>query len=375
MNTPVIAIIGAGPCGLTLARLFECKGIDYVVYERDESPESNRNGGSLDIHGDTGQLALRECGLFDKFMQRARYEDTVFAIADKAGERLLELGQGRDAPEIDRTDLRQILLDSIPEDKIKWGHALKSATPGNDKSPVLRFANDTEFSGFKLIVGADGAWSKVRPMVTRATPMYTGKSFIVSTIHHANPLYETIASKVKAGSSLSIGCGKYIMIQRQGDGSYRISFGLQAPEGFFRNGSVDLQDTEATRRVLLLQFYADWSDEYKDLVRYSTDFCAWPLYSLSPEDMGWESMQGVTLAGDAAHLAYPGGEGVNVAMTDSLKLASKIAEHGVNHIAQAVQEYEADMFSRAIDAITESKAMENVMYSENPQAFVDHICA
>ncbi len=165
MTALAIAIIGAGPCGLTLARLLECKGIDYVVYERDESENSNRVGGSLDIHQNTGQHALREGGLFDEFKRYARYDDTAVAIADKFGKRLLQFGQGRDAPEIDRSDLRQILLDAIPKDKIKWGHALTSASVGEDSRPVLRFANGVVLSGFKLVVGADGAWSKVRRMV------------------------------------------------------------------------------------------------------------------------------------------------------------------------------------------------------------------
>lgn len=165
MTAPTVAIIGAGPCGLTLARLLECKGIDYTVYERDRSPACNRTGGSLDIRGPTGQLALRECGLLDKFRAKARYEDTVFSIADKAGERLLEFGQGHDAPEIDRAELRQILLDSVPRHRIKWGHVLQSATVVDGRA-VLQSADHAIVSGSKLVVGADGAWSKVRAMVS-----------------------------------------------------------------------------------------------------------------------------------------------------------------------------------------------------------------
>jgi 2-polyprenyl-6-methoxyphenol hydroxylase-like FAD-dependent oxidoreductase len=165
MTPSTIAIIGGGPCGLTLARLLECKGIDYVVYERDENENSNIDGGSLDLHPKTGQHALREGGLFDEFKKYARYEDTVFSIADKLGKRLLEFGQGRDAPEIDRSKLRQILLDSIPKDKIKWGHAVTNVTVGEDHRPVLNFSNGLVLSGFKLVVGADGAWSKVRSLV------------------------------------------------------------------------------------------------------------------------------------------------------------------------------------------------------------------
>lgn len=165
MSIPDIAIIGAGPCGLTLARLLECKGIDYVIYERDESPDSNRAGGSLDIHAETGQHALREAGLIDEFKKYARYDDTVVTIADKHGKKLFQMGQGRDAPEIDRKDLRKILLDAVPVEKINWGHTLKSVTIGEEKKPVLHFDNGVVVSGFKLVVGADGAWSKVRSVV------------------------------------------------------------------------------------------------------------------------------------------------------------------------------------------------------------------
>jgi FAD binding domain-containing protein len=204
--------------------------------------------------------------------------------------------------------------------------------------------------------------------ITQVTPQYSGKCFIESRIDHGNPYFETMASRAGAGMFMSIGSGKLITIQRQGNGSYRNYFGLQVQEDFFHNGTIDLQDVEATRHLLLSDFYADWSEEYKDLIRHITDLRAWPLYTLSPEDMSWKSVPGFTIVGDAAHLTIPNGEGVNVAMTDSLKLASKIAEHGTQNLDRAVQEYEADMFPRGVATITQGKVMENALYSEDPQA-------
>lgn len=168
---------------------------------------------------------------------------------------------------------------------------------------------------------------------------------------------------------LSIGSERLIVTQRQGNGSYRSYFGLQVPEEFFRNGTVNLHDVEATRRLLLSDFYADWSEEHKNIIRHSTDFRAWPLYTLSTEDLGWKSVPGFTLIGDAAHLTIPNGEGVNLAMTDSLKLAAKIIEHGTENFDQAVQEYEAEMFPRGNATINDSKEMAKLMFSEDPQAF------
>ncbi|KAK9351751.1 FAD/NAD(P)-binding domain-containing protein [Lipomyces doorenjongii] len=320
MAAPTIAIIGGGPCGLTLARLLECAGIDYVVYERDERQE-----------------ALLKCGLFAEFKRYARYDDTVFALADKLGKKLLQVGQSRDAPEIDRSDLRQILLDAIPKDRIKWGHDLRNTTVGEDNRPVLHFANGVVLSGFKLVVGADGAWSKVRHMITEAIPQYSGKIFLESKIGHENPLYEKTVSNVGAGTIL-------VMADPE------LTLGSKSQRTSSNNDTVDLQDVEATRGLLLSDFYADWAEESKDLIRHAVNFRAWPLYTLSTEDMGWKSVSGVTLVGDATHFSFTNGEGANLAMTDSLKLASKIAaQYGNQNFDQAVQEYEADMFPRGDD--------------------------
>lgn len=167
-----IAVIGAGPSGLTLARLLEINNIDYMVYERDESPEPKfiNQGGTLDIHASSGQVALKEAQLFDEFKSIARWDASRVFMQNPSGTVTAVFGDERDAPEIDRLQLRKLLLDSIPTGKIRWGHRVKSIERGDTASEhVISFVNSASASGFRAIVGADGVWSKVRPLVRQMT--------------------------------------------------------------------------------------------------------------------------------------------------------------------------------------------------------------
>jgi len=126
---------------------------------------TDKEGGTLDLHPSSGQRALKEAGIFEEFKRNARYDATVFRFLDKNATKLLEIGEGRDAPEIDRKRLRKILLDSIPKEKLKWGHGVKSVERDGDGKVVITFQNGSSASGFRLVVGADGTWSKVRHLV------------------------------------------------------------------------------------------------------------------------------------------------------------------------------------------------------------------
>lgn len=166
-----IAIVGGGPGGLMLANLLQTVGIEYVVFERDASPTPTSKflGGTLDIHGPTGQAALRRAGLGEKFERLARRDATTMMIQNSSGENRRTFGEDRDAPEIDRLQLRHLLLESIPADRIQWDKALVAAEqqhPGA-ANVQLRFADGSTQSGFRLVVGADGSRSKIRPLVCR----------------------------------------------------------------------------------------------------------------------------------------------------------------------------------------------------------------
>jgi 2-polyprenyl-6-methoxyphenol hydroxylase-like FAD-dependent oxidoreductase len=170
---PPIAIIGGGPCGLMLARLLQTASINYVVFERDGSPTSavRSQGGTLDIHKESGQEALRRASLHDQFKSLARYDATTMTLMDFQGKFRASFGgdDDGDRPEIDRQQLRQLLLNSLSTDRIRWGKILDAVYEkenGEARDWTLKFRDGSTESGFRLIVGADGAWSKVRSLVS-----------------------------------------------------------------------------------------------------------------------------------------------------------------------------------------------------------------
>jgi 2-polyprenyl-6-methoxyphenol hydroxylase-like FAD-dependent oxidoreductase len=115
-SAPRIAIVGAGHGGLTLARILHLHGIPAAVFEREAFSSVRPQGGSLDMHPESGQFAIRCAELSDQFKRIARYEDQESRIYDKDGNLLFVDADvtGKDRPEVDRGQLRQMLLDSLP---------------------------------------------------------------------------------------------------------------------------------------------------------------------------------------------------------------------------------------------------------------------
>ena len=187
MPFPHIAIIGAGPAGLTLACILQHNGMKCTIFELDKDRFTRDQGGIVDLHPQMGQLALREAGLFEQFqrlsipaseaMKLIKSDGTI--CWDENSMKTAEIRQVREQPEIDRKALRDILLNSIPSDSIRWNKKLVCVNP----SKTLKDKYDIHFTDsvekdFDLVIGADGAWSKVRPLLTDQRPYYSGITVI-----------------------------------------------------------------------------------------------------------------------------------------------------------------------------------------------------
>lgn len=353
MNSPTpssarISIIGAGPGGLTCARILQQHGIAVTVYDRDPDAHSRNQGGSLDLHDDDGQIALREAGLLEEFFALARFEGQEMRHLDPAGNvlahHLPDEGEAA-APEIDRGQLRELLLGSLAEGTVRWGRTLESVSGPDDGPRTLMFADGTAVET-DLVIGADGAFSRVRPAVSAAAPAYTGVSFLEAWFDDMENAHPELSALVGKGSAHAADGKRGLFAQRNSGGHMRVYLMRCVPADWIAANGLRPEDTEGIR-AHLLEEYADWSPRTLRLITDNDGaYVDRPLLAL-PVPHTWEHSQGVTLLGDAAHLMPPLGVGVNLAMLDASELALALAHSAT--VDDAVRSYEKTMLPRSAE--------------------------
>lgn len=363
-----IAIIGAGLSGLTLARVLHLNGLASTIFELDPSPTARRQGGQLDIHDDSGQEALRIAGLHDAFLGLVTPGAQATRVLDQHNTLLHESfddGHGG-RPEVDRGHLRQLLIDSLPAETIRWGKKLSEVLPLGDGQQRLSFADGSHVTA-DLVIGADGAWSKVRALVTEVKPTSAGVSFVEFHLDDAAPHYAAAATIVGKGMLFALAPGQGFLAHREAGGRLHFYVAVHEPEAWL--SSIDFSDPPAVRRALLAKFDG-WSPELRAVIEGADSLMPRHIYAL-PVGHRWAPKAGVTLLGDSAHLMSPfAGEGANLAMLDGAELGRALVKHGAD-VPAAVGEYEASMFARSEQAARRSlEGMENCFGANAPHSLV-----
>ena len=366
-----IAIIGGGPGGLTLGRLLQRKGVDVKVYERDESRNVRVQGATLDLHFDSGLKALAEAGLMDAFKANYRPGADKLRIVDENAKIFFDehneestsyFGDEWFRPEIDRGPLRDILLDSLQPDTVVWDShivALKSV----DSTWEIIFRNGSTVIA-DIVIGADGAKSKIRPFVTPIRPFYSGVTVLEGNIYDSQKKAPKIHNLLKGGKIMSLGDSRTISVSAKGDGSLDFYTGWKVDADWITESGINFKDGKQVLEWFKKEYHS-WDNIWLELFEAeNTVFTPRPQYCM-PLDQKWEAKPDITLIGDAAHWMPPyAGEGVNMAMLDALQLSETLTSEEFTDLRSAIAQYEKQMFLRFAEIGKDT--MKNTEFMHSP---------
>jgi 2-polyprenyl-6-methoxyphenol hydroxylase-like FAD-dependent oxidoreductase len=216
-----------------------------------------------------------------------------------------------------------------------------------------------------LVIGADGANSKIRSYLSMEKPIYSGITMIEGTIYNAQENAPKLFEFSKHGKVLALGNEQTIMYGTKGDGSLMFLLSSKIPENWIAENDLDFKNNQKIFDWFK-EVYKDWSSEWHEFFKSKElHFIFRPQYYF-PQNQSWETQENLTIIGDSAHRMPPfAGKGANLAMLDAFELADCLTNNLFSDRKTAISYFEKRMLKRAAKALNDTLSNGEQLHSKN----------
>ena len=323
-----VAIVGAGPVGMTLAGRLAQHGVKVLLLEQHPHP-TGEGSKALCMQRETLEIWAR-LGIGEAVADRGvqwQVGRTYFRRRELFQVRLAGAADDHFPPfvNINQTEVEGMLLarlGELPEVDLRWSHRVAGVTQDDDGVTVTcETPTGTTTARAAYVVGADGAHSGVRHLLGMGFPGHSfADLFLICDIRARLPF----PRERRFFFDPPWNPGRQVLIHPQPDDTWRIDW--QVPSG---------TDVEAERRSGGLE------RRIRAVIGASTPY---ELLWLTPYRFHQRLVERfrvgrVLLSGDAAHLVSPfGARGLNSGVADAENLAWKLTAVLAGDAPQALLE-------------------------------------
>ncbi|MEZ4616833.1 MAG: FAD-dependent monooxygenase [Caldilineaceae bacterium] len=357
-----VLIIGAGTGGASLAHALKQAGIAVMLFERDHTRNSGREGYRVGI-SPNGSRALHECvpaDLYDLFVATCARAPRYFNMYTEHLQEMISLGDG-DLPlgddpiesekTVNRSTLRQVLYTGL-EEIIQFDKKFTHYTQNADETVTAHFEDGTSATG-DLLVAADGTGSRVRrqylpqatledcgmlsmggklPMTAEARALLPqnvleGMTMIFAPKGYGLILHVVEFSWDEQGAKAGTNPRDAALLNSWPGRHYDhpddyIGWGFWAAQQHFPVDPLGLQGAELIQ--LTLAMTENWHPNLRQLMAMTDPATVYPIKIRTSVPVAPWPATNVTLLGDAIHTMTPGrGCGANTALRDAVRCSAE----------------------------------------------------